>query len=223
MDVDRYLGRIGYEGSRAPSATTLAALHRDLLAVPFDALDPYLGRAVSVGAEAAYAKVVEHRRGGFCFELNGLFAWALAESGFDVSLHGARPQFGPDFLAPPLAHLVLLVEAEGRWITDVGFGFPWALEPLGLAEREVQERGALQLPRHAGGGGRGRRGGGERAPAHRLPSGPRAPGQTLRATESTSDLRASIDKLVDNLERQITSYREKRRLERRRRTEHHGV
>lgn len=50
-----------------------------------------------------------------------------------------------------------------------------------------------------------------------------AKGQTLRATESTSDLRASIDKLVDNLERQIIGYREKRRLERRRRTEHHGV
>src|SRR4051794_1019593 len=50
-----------------------------------------------------------------------------------------------------------------------------------------------------------------------------AKGQTLRATESTSDLRASIDKLVDNLERQIVAYREKRRLERRRRTEHHGV
>lgn len=50
-----------------------------------------------------------------------------------------------------------------------------------------------------------------------------AKGQTLRATESTSDLRASIDKLVDNLERQVTAYREKRRLERRRRTEHHGV
>ena len=50
-----------------------------------------------------------------------------------------------------------------------------------------------------------------------------AKGQTLRATESTSDLRASIDRLVENLERQITSYREKRRLERRRRTEHHGV
>ena len=50
-----------------------------------------------------------------------------------------------------------------------------------------------------------------------------AKGQTLRATESTSDMRASVDKLVDNLERQIVAYREKRRLERRRRTEHHGV
>ena len=50
-----------------------------------------------------------------------------------------------------------------------------------------------------------------------------AKGQTLRATESTSDMRASIDRLVDNLERQVVAYREKRRLERRRRTEHHGV
>jgi putative sigma-54 modulation protein len=50
-----------------------------------------------------------------------------------------------------------------------------------------------------------------------------AKGQTLRATESSSDMRASIDGLVDNLERQVVAYREKRRLERRRRTEHHGV
>ena len=50
-----------------------------------------------------------------------------------------------------------------------------------------------------------------------------AKGQTLRATESTSDMRASIDALVSNLERQVVGYREKRRLERRRRTEHHGA
>lgn len=50
-----------------------------------------------------------------------------------------------------------------------------------------------------------------------------AKGQTLRATESTSDMRASIDRLIDNLERQVVGYREKRRLERRRRTQHHGI
>jgi putative sigma-54 modulation protein len=50
-----------------------------------------------------------------------------------------------------------------------------------------------------------------------------AKGSTMRATESTSDMRASIDRLVENLERQVVTYREKRRLERRRRTEHHGA
>lgn len=50
-----------------------------------------------------------------------------------------------------------------------------------------------------------------------------AKGTTLHASESTSDMRASIDKLADNLERQVVTYREKRRHERRRRTEHHGV
>jgi putative sigma-54 modulation protein len=50
-----------------------------------------------------------------------------------------------------------------------------------------------------------------------------AKGQTMRATESTSDMRASIDRLVESLERQVVTYREKRRLERRRRTEHHGA
>jgi putative sigma-54 modulation protein len=50
-----------------------------------------------------------------------------------------------------------------------------------------------------------------------------AKGSTLRAAESTSDMRASIDKVVEAVERQVVTYREKRRLERRRRTEHHGV
>jgi ribosome hibernation promoting factor len=50
-----------------------------------------------------------------------------------------------------------------------------------------------------------------------------AKGMTLRASESTADLKASIDQLVDNLERQVVRYREKRRRERRRRAAHHGA
>jgi N-hydroxyarylamine O-acetyltransferase len=69
MDVDRYLERIGYEGPREADERTLAALQRaHLLTVPFDSLDCLLGNRVTVEPEDAYRKVVEARRGGFCFE-----------------------------------------------------------------------------------------------------------------------------------------------------------
>ena len=86
MDVEAYLARIGYDGPRAPSARTLAALQRaHLRAVPFEALDCHLGNPVTVEPADAYRKVVGDRRGGFCFELNGLIAWLQGDLGFDVA------------------------------------------------------------------------------------------------------------------------------------------
>jgi putative sigma-54 modulation protein len=47
-----------------------------------------------------------------------------------------------------------------------------------------------------------------------------AKGQTLRGREASRDMKASIDELVDNLERQVKRYKEKRR---RRTTEEHPL
>lgn len=142
MDVDRYLERIGYEGPREADGRTLAALQRaHLLTVPFDSLDCLLGNRVTVEPEDAYRKVVEARRGGFCFELNGLFAWMLEELGFEVKRLAARPLIpvAPG-LAEPFAHLALLVELDRRWLVDVGFGYPFAVEPLNVDVRNEQIR-----------------------------------------------------------------------------------
>jgi len=142
MDAEAYLRRIGHDGPREPSAATLAALQRaHLLTVPFDALDCRLGNPVTLDPADAYRKVVEQGRGGFCFELNGLFRWLLGELGYPVASLSARPFVGEGDLAPEHAHLALLVEADGRrWLVDVGFGFSFALEPLDLDERAEQER-----------------------------------------------------------------------------------
>ena len=113
VDVTRYLRRIGYDGPLDADHRTLAALQRaHLLAVPFDALDCHLGNPVTVEPADAYRKVVEHGRGGYCFELNGLFAWLLGELGFDVTLLAAQPAIGDDRYAPPDAHLTLRVDLE---------------------------------------------------------------------------------------------------------------
>jgi N-hydroxyarylamine O-acetyltransferase len=142
MDVERYLERIGYVGPREPNERTLAALQRaHLLNVPFEALDCILGNRVTVQPEDAYRKVVDAERGGFCFELNGLFAWALEELGFEVKRLAARPLIPVDpGVAEPFAHLALLVELDRRWLVDVGFGYPFAHEPLDLDVRGEQLR-----------------------------------------------------------------------------------
>lgn len=116
MDVDRYLERIGISS-----------------------------RPVSPLPGAAYRKVVEQRRGGFCFELNGLIAALLASLGFRASFLAARPLRGEDWMAPPFAHMALLVELERRWLVDVAFGFPFAIEPLALDERAPQERAGREF------------------------------------------------------------------------------
>jgi N-hydroxyarylamine O-acetyltransferase len=141
VDFARYLDRIGYDGPLDAGHETLAGLQRaHLLGIPFDALDCHLGNPVTVVPEDAYRKVVEHRRGGFCFELNGLFAELMTHLGFDVTRHAARPFTEGGELAPPFAHLALVVQLERRWLVDVGFGFDFAIAPLDLDERGEQRR-----------------------------------------------------------------------------------
>ena len=137
MDVGRYLERVGFEGAPAVDRATLAAIQRaHALHVPFDALDCYLGNRVTVEPADAYRKIVDRRRGGYCYELNGLLGAMLAEIGFAVTLLAARPETPVGF-ADPFAHLALLVELDRRLLVDVGFGV-FAREPLELDERGEQ-------------------------------------------------------------------------------------
>jgi len=123
VNVQAYLDRIGYRGSLEPTAETLRGLHRaHMYAVPFENLDIYGGRRhLTLDEGAFFRKVVEERRGGFCYELNGLFGALLRELGFHVDLLSGRvvsaKKVGPEF-----DHLLLLVHLEERWLADVGFG-----------------------------------------------------------------------------------------------------
>jgi N-hydroxyarylamine O-acetyltransferase len=90
MDVDAYLARIGYTGVREPSADVLGYLHRaHMLAVPFENLDIHLGVENVLDPEHVFDKIVTRRRGGWCYELNGLFALLLEALGFDVTRYSA--------------------------------------------------------------------------------------------------------------------------------------
>jgi N-hydroxyarylamine O-acetyltransferase len=140
MDLQNYLARIGYSGPLEPDYATLSGLHRaHLLAVPFENLDIHAGRPITVGPEAAYLKLVGERRGGFCYEHNGLFGAILEQIGFEVtylSARVARPngEWGPEF-----DHLALRVTGPGAgtYLADVGFGDGF-LDPLRWPETGPQ-------------------------------------------------------------------------------------
>ena len=127
-----YLERIGYAGPTAPNADTLRQIHRaHLLAVPFENLDIPLKRTIVCEEESFLRKIVERRRGGFCYEMNGAFAALLRSLGFQVTLLSARVPKEDGSEGPEFDHLTLRVELEEPWLADVGFGDSF-LEPLRL-------------------------------------------------------------------------------------------
>jgi len=142
LNTRAYLQRIGLKSAASADAQTLKRLHRQhLYTVPFESLSIHLGEPVDLDEAALYDKIVRRRRGGFCYELNGLFAALLRELGYPVILLSAGVarlggKFGPEF-----DHLLLLVELDRRWMVDVGFGENFKL-PLDLDAADAQVQGA---------------------------------------------------------------------------------
>src|SRR5881227_3604080 len=90
MDVTAYLDRIGYRGARTPTADTLRAVQlAHLQTIPFKNLDIHLRRSIRLDLERLFQKLVVQRRGGLCYELNGLFAALLRVLGFPVTFLSA--------------------------------------------------------------------------------------------------------------------------------------
>jgi len=139
IDVPSYLARIAYSVSTTPTAETLRAIHRaHLLAVPFENLDIALGRTIVLDEAAIIRKIVEQRRGGFCYELNGAFAALLRALNFRVTLLSARVSRAGGGEGPEFDHLTLRVDLDEPWLADVGFGECF-LEPLRLVPGTEQE------------------------------------------------------------------------------------
>jgi N-hydroxyarylamine O-acetyltransferase len=143
FDLDAYLARVGYDG---PRASTLAVLH-DLTAahtqsIPFENLDVLLGRPIELEIDAVFDKLVRQRRGGYCFEQNGLFLHALTALGFEARPLSARVRIDrPRDYTPPRTHMFLRVELDGAsWLTDVGVGALSLTAPLRFTDgAAVQE------------------------------------------------------------------------------------
>lgn len=125
LDIDEYCARLGYAGPRTPTLSTLHAITAaHTRSIPFENLDVLLGRGINLDPSAIFAKLVVQRRGGYCFEQNGLLLLVLEALGFRVAPISARVRWQrPRDFTPPRTHVFLRVELDGAsWLTDVGVG-----------------------------------------------------------------------------------------------------
>jgi N-hydroxyarylamine O-acetyltransferase len=134
LDTAAYLRRIGVGAPAAPTPAALALLHEaHCTAVPFENLDILLGRPIRLDLDSLQRKLVDGRRGGYCFEQNSLFEAALEALGFRVTPLAARVRAGATGVRPR-THMLLRVDFEsGPFLADVGFGGDGLLRPLPLA------------------------------------------------------------------------------------------
>ena len=124
LDLDTYLSRIGWTGSREPTFATLAGVLRaHVRTIPFENLDVLLGRGIDLDLRALQAKLVRARRGGYCFEHATLLAAVLETLGFAPVRHSARVVLFSPRTEVPRTHMMLTIALpEGRFVLDPGFG-----------------------------------------------------------------------------------------------------
>jgi len=140
FDIEAYLKRINYSGGRDVSIETLNGLHtQHVMNVPFENIDGFNKKPISLELDVLFEKIVTKIRGGYCFEMNGLFSFVLETLGFHVSNHFARV-WKDGFEQVGKTHQVLLVEIDGDyWLSDVGFGGNGPLSPILIKEGIEQE------------------------------------------------------------------------------------
>jgi N-hydroxyarylamine O-acetyltransferase len=141
--LDAWCARVGYDGPLGPTEDVLTAVQRaQLRTIPFENFDILLGRGVSLDKDALSKKLLHQRRGGYCFELNGVFLMALEAIGFEARPLLARVQMRGE--PSGRTHQLILVSLGGRrWLADVGFGGPGPRDPMPLELDVPRRQGAL--------------------------------------------------------------------------------
>lgn len=139
--LDDYFARIGYTAVPAVNLETLRALHLQHNShIPFENIEVVLPREIELSDEAIFNKLVIARRGGYCFEQNGLFERVLREIGFEVrSLLGRVVLSNPPHMPPRTHRVVLVTLGDEQWIADVGFGGLTLTAPVRLKAESEQE------------------------------------------------------------------------------------
>jgi N-hydroxyarylamine O-acetyltransferase len=138
FQLDLYLQRIGYQGEvAANSATVKALMQQQLRQVPFENLDVQAGKVVSMVPEDIVSKIIGNdgkaSRGGYCYEVNALFAMAMTALGLEYQFVFCRPMFYP--MRRPKTHMALIVKVEGeQWLCDLGFGSYGMRAPIALSQ-----------------------------------------------------------------------------------------
>jgi len=146
MKIEQYLDRIGYAGTVDVSFDVLSKLQAaHLNHIPFENLDIHNG--IKIDLYNLYDKIVVRQRGGFCYELNGLFYQLLLQVGFNVKMVSARVYDGEKEYSPEFDHMALIVQLNSdRYLVDVGFG-EFALHPIKIEiNTEVNDpRGVFRI------------------------------------------------------------------------------
>ena len=141
FNLHSYLARIGFDGDPSPDFETLKRLMRcQLFSVPFENLDVQAGKVPSLAPEAIYAKIIGRRRGGYCYEVNGIFAMALEALGISYRFVAARPMTYA--VRRPKTHVAIIASIDGaEWLCDLGFGGYGIREPINLRwlDRELTQ------------------------------------------------------------------------------------
>lgn len=149
MNPEKYLERLDLQNSELqPDAASLKLLQKKhLLNIPFENLDIHWKRPIILDSENFYQKIITEKRGGFCYELNGIFNELLKEIGFQTKIISARV-FGRDGnFGAECDHLAILVKiGEEEFLVDVGFG-DFSAEPLKfvLDIEQIDENGTFLI------------------------------------------------------------------------------
>jgi N-hydroxyarylamine O-acetyltransferase len=132
INLDAYLARIGWQGEKAPTYKALAGvLDAHTAHIHFENLDVLLGRPIQLDISGLQSKLVDARRGGYCFEHASLMAAALEALGFEIARHTARVVLFTSAKEAPRSHMFLTVAADGgRFVVDPGFGPFTARSPV---------------------------------------------------------------------------------------------
>lgn len=144
MNVSKYLERIHFEGALTPSLSLLHEIHhRHIEGIPFENINNYLGIPVSLDPDALYEKIIVKKRGGYCYELNGLFHLLLLNLGFDARLLPAK-LYENEILLEHSLHSVVHVKFDHQdLLLDVGYGSNGQLYPLIMNEQEQWQKDNL--------------------------------------------------------------------------------
>lgn len=138
FSLSAYFERIAYRGEiKADLATLRSLMRHQLLSVPFENLDVQAGKIISLVPEDIVAKIVQRRRGGYCYEVNGIFSMALQALGIPYRYVAARPMFYP--ARRPRTHMAIIATVDGLdWLCDLGFGSYGLREPIRIDTFDVE-------------------------------------------------------------------------------------
>jgi len=147
--LSKYLRRVGISETAQQLAPTARLLCKLMMAhsrsIPFENLDVVCGRKISIVRADIVRKLVDERRGGYCWEQNALLQLALEAAGFEsVTPLLCRVRWGKasdaDGPVSAYTHMALKVQIEGtNYLADVGFSGVNSVAPVNLDVGETPQ------------------------------------------------------------------------------------